>query len=66
MSYYTAVRASTLEYLGSIKMEEFERKVKLPFGEFSVAGVFSLLVGHTAQHTGEISYLRGLQRGMDK
>jgi hypothetical protein len=66
MEYYAAVRATTLEYLNTLKVDDFERKVTLPFGEFNVAGVYSLLVGHTAQHTGEISYLRGLQRGMDK
>jgi hypothetical protein len=66
MAYYTAVRKQTLAYLDAIKPADFEKKVKLPFGEFTMAGVFSLIIGHTAQHIGEISYLRGLQRGMDK
>jgi hypothetical protein len=66
MSYYDAVRVKTLEYLQGISPAEFERKVKLPFGEFSVAGMFSLVVSHSAGHIGEISYLRGLLRGMDK
>ncbi len=65
-TYYDTVRASTLEYLQSMKPEGFERKVKMPFGEFTVAGIFSLIVSHTAQHLGEIGYLRGLLRGMDK
>jgi hypothetical protein len=66
MSYYDSVRAKTLEYLQGITPSEFERKVKLPFGEFTVAGMFSLIVSHTTGHIGEISYLRGLLRGMDK
>jgi hypothetical protein len=66
MAYYAAVRQQTLDYLNSLDAAGFERKIKLPFGEFSVAGVVSLIVGHTAQHTGEMSYLRGLQRGLDK
>jgi hypothetical protein len=66
MEYFQAVRAGTLAYLNSLKTEDFERKVTLPFGEFNVAGIFSIIVGHAAQHTGEISYLRGLQRGLDK
>jgi len=66
MSYYDTVRAKTIEYLGGISPAEFERKVKLPFGEFTVAGMFSLVVNHTAGHIGEISYLRGMLRGMDK
>lgn len=66
MQYYDTVRAKTVEYLEGISPDEFERKVKLPFGEFSVAGMFSLIVSHTSQHLGEIAYLRGLLRGMDK
>jgi hypothetical protein len=66
MAYYTEVRAETRAHLNALKQADFDKKVKLPFGEFNVAGVFSIIVGHTAQHVGEISYLRGLQRGMDK
>lgn len=66
LGYYEAVRAKTLDYLNNLTPEMFERIVKLPFGEFSVAGIFSLIVTHAAEHTGEISYLRGLLRGMDK
>ncbi len=65
-SYYDSVRTKTLEYLASLKPADFDKKVKLPFGEFTVAGVLSIIVSHTAQHTGEIAYLRGLLRGMDK
>jgi hypothetical protein len=65
-AYYDAVRAKTLEYLAVLPPADFERKIKLPFGEFNVAGVFSIVASHTSQHTGEMTYLRGLQRGMDK
>ena len=66
MEYYDAVRFKTLDYLNSLTPEAFDRIVKLQFGEFTVAGVFSLVISHTAEHIGEISYLRGLLRGMDK
>jgi hypothetical protein len=66
LAYYDAVRAETLRYLASLTPADFERKVKLPFGEFTVAGVFSVIVSHTAQHNGEIGYLRGMLKGMDK
>ena len=66
LAYYDVVRSSTLEYLNEVSPEEFDRKVKLPFGEFTVSGIFSLIVSHTAQHIGEISFLRGMLRGMDK
>ena len=64
--YYDAVRARTLDYLNGLTSGAFDKTVKLPFGEFTVAGVFSIIVSHTAQHMGEISYLRGMLRGMDK
>ncbi len=66
LAYLAAVREKTLEYLDALPLDDFERKVQLRFGEFNVAGIFSIIVGHAAQHTGEMSYLRGLQRGMDK
>jgi hypothetical protein len=67
LAYYDAVRASTLAYLKSLSPADFDKKVTMPFfGEIAVAGIFSLIVSHTSQHIGEISYLRGLQRGMDK
>jgi uncharacterized damage-inducible protein DinB len=66
MAYATAVRAATREYFSSLTAESFDRKITMPrFGEMPVAVMLSLTVGHAAQHTGEISYLRGLQRGLD-
>jgi uncharacterized damage-inducible protein DinB len=62
-----AVRAKTKESLRGMAPEELDRTITFPnFGELPVATIFSLIVAHTSQHIGEISYLRGLQRGMDK
>ena len=66
LAYYDDVRAKTLDYLNGLTPDAFDKKVKLSFGEFTVAGVFSIIVSHAAQHMGEISYLRGMLRGMDK
>ena len=66
LDYYNSVCINTLDYLSGLAPGAFDKVVKLPFGEFTVAGVFSLVVSHTAQHLGEISYLRGMLRGMDK
>lgn len=67
MDYYTAVRAQTMSYLKTVTAAAFDKKYKMPyFGEITMAGIFSIIVNHSAQHIGEISYLRGLQRGMDK
>jgi uncharacterized damage-inducible protein DinB len=65
--YYAAVRAQTMSYLKTMTTAGFDKKIKMPyFGEVATAAIFSLIVSHTSQHIGEISYLRGLQRGMDK
>lgn len=66
LDYYDAVRAKTLDYLTTLTPDGFDKIVKLAFGEFTVAGVLSIIVRHAAQHIGEISYLRGMFRGMDK
>ena len=66
VAYNQAVRASTTKYLNNLDFGGFNRKVTLPFGEFTVASIFALIVRHTAQHIGEISYLRGMLRGLEK
>jgi uncharacterized damage-inducible protein DinB len=65
-AYVDAVRANTLNYLRTVKLEELDGKIKLPWGDFTVAGIISMTVTHAYQHLGEVSYLRGLQRGIDK
>jgi hypothetical protein len=67
LAYLDAVRANTLEYLKSLTAADLDRKITMAhFGEISVAAFFSVITSHSSQHMGEISYLRGLQRGMDK
>ncbi|MCX7911667.1 MAG: DinB family protein [Dehalococcoidales bacterium] len=67
LTYVDAVRAQTKAYLATLKDADFERKIKMPWGgEMPVAVVFSIIVGHASQHIGEMSYLRGMQRGLDK
>jgi uncharacterized damage-inducible protein DinB len=66
LEYTAAVRAQTLACLDSMQPADFERKIKVPWGEMPAIMIFSMIVGHATQHLGEVSYLRGLQRGMDK
>lgn len=68
LAYYDAVREKTLDYLKVSTPDVFDKKITLgpPFGEMATANILSIIVSHSAQHIGEISYLRGLQRGMDK
>jgi len=67
MAYYDSVQEHTMACLRDMSPGTMDKKLSLPwFGEITVAGIFAILVGHTAQHIGEISYLRGLQHGLDK
>ena len=84
LAYADAVRKDTLEYLSSLKPEDFDKKVSLPPPPVAmvspsgrpapprpplnpaVGSMLLHLVTHLSEHAGEISYLRGLQRGMDK
>ncbi|MFC2039136.1 DinB family protein [Chloroflexota bacterium] len=69
MAYTDAVRKQTLEFLEDLTPEKLAQKVEverqMPF-EPVVGVLLMVVVTHTAQHAGEISYLRGLKRGMDK
>ncbi len=67
MGYADAVRTRTLEYLKGMTAGQFDKRITMPrTGETPVASVFGRMVGHLSQHLGEISYIRGLKRGMDK
>ncbi len=75
IAYAEAVGKDTDEYLRKLTPAELDRKIELPlnpsrpspFGPNPTVGLLLVfLVTHLAQHAGEISYLRGLQRGMDK
>ena len=80
IAYFDAVRARTLDYLKDIPEAELERKITMPaFGpppapgapprppmEVAIGSMLFNTVTHLVQHIGEISYIRGLQRGMDK
>jgi hypothetical protein len=64
--YYKVVRIQALSAVKSITPERLDQVIHLPFGEFSVSAMFVMTVSHQSQHIGEMSYLRGLQRGMNK
>jgi hypothetical protein len=82
MAYAEALRKQTLEYLDKIRPEDFDKKLNLPpmppppagappapprpAFNFTVGTMLLMLVTHLSQHAGEISYLRGLYRGLNK
>ena len=67
LGYSDAARAKTLEYLKTAPGSDFDRVINMPrFGDVTVGALFMLVIVHQAQHVGEIAYLRGMQRGMNK
>lgn len=65
-AYGAAVRKQTLASLKKLKAAELDKMIKLPWGEMPLAAIWSMISGHATQHLGEMSYIRGIQRGMDK
>ena len=66
LAYGAAVRRQTLAKLNKAKAADFEGTVKLPWGEVPKAAIWSMVSGHATSHHGEMSNIRGIQRGMDK
>ena len=61
-AYGQAVADSVDQMLASITATELSRSVETPFGASSVQFLISgAIIGHTHNHTGEISCLKGLQ-----
>jgi uncharacterized damage-inducible protein DinB len=67
-AYFETVRAKTIEYLGGLSSADLGKKITvLPFpGETTVASMLALIVSHSIGHFAEMSYLRGILRGLDK
>ena len=66
LDYGTAVRNETKAYIDSISADDFDEIISMqPFGDMPKAFLLSLTVSHAAGHLGEMSYIRGLQRGLD-
>ena len=66
LGYGEAVRTRTKEYLSSKKRSGLDDMVETPaFGEMNIGQIFSVMLCEIAFHTGQIAYLRGLQRGIN-
>jgi hypothetical protein len=67
LAYYEAVRRETLEYLDRSTPEDLTR---CPDPErrpgYTVVRMFGHLVVEASQHTGQVAYIRGLQRGSNR
>jgi hypothetical protein len=65
-AYGKSVRAETEKYLTKLSPEDFDEVKTTMFGETPVSTILTMLINELALHTGHITYLRGLQRGLDK
>ena len=74
--YFEAVRSNTFKYLASAGGEWFDsvpERTPFPentdatkhFKEFTIGRYFRQLISEENQHLGQISYIRGLQRGIN-
>ncbi len=67
VGYAEAVRARTAEYLRSATASELDKVIHSPrLGDVTIGAYIALMLVHLAEHAGDISYIRGLQRGLDK
>ncbi|MBI2859780.1 MAG: DinB family protein [Chloroflexi bacterium] len=67
LAYGDAVRARTVECLNGMTNDRFDKIITVErLGDVAIGFVFARLLVHASTHVGDISYLRGLQRGLDK
>lgn len=71
MEYYRAVRSGTTQYFENEMQEaDLAAVVKHPSGDSRLDWTYDKVLGHLlaeeAQHLGQVSYLRGMMRGLDK
>lgn len=67
LAYADAVRAKTTEYVQGLTPAKCDQKVTWGrMGEFTIGALVALVINHASQHVGEVSYVRGLQRGANK
>jgi uncharacterized damage-inducible protein DinB len=67
MGYYDSVRRETLRYLDGLTGADLDNRPdpnRRPV--YTVGKMFSHVIVEEAQHVGQVAYLRGLQRGINK
>jgi hypothetical protein len=67
LAYADAVSAETKKYLVGVTPQELERIVNLSYlGDLPIGKLLARSIIHLSGHVGEMSYIRGLKRGMNK
>jgi uncharacterized damage-inducible protein DinB len=65
-AYADAVRPATLAYLKDLDLSKLDTKLLHHGNEMTVGGALAHLVTEIGEHSGQIGYLRGLQRGIEQ
>jgi hypothetical protein len=67
LDYHKAVRSNTIEYMKTVKPADLEAKIPFFGGrEMPRSFIFSILLSEIFQHSGQIAYLRGMLKGLNK
>jgi len=67
LAYAEAVRAETKKYVSNLTPQELERIVNISYlGDLPIGKLFARMIIHLSGHVGEMSYIRGLKRGLNK
>ena len=66
MEYYQSVRLEVLQFIDSLTAEDLDNVPRAHLPEDSVGSILSHLVVEEAQHVGQVAYIRGIQRGLNK
>ena len=67
MAYYESARRETFGFLDGLSADDLDRcpePERRP--DYSIGRMLSHVIVEEAQHTGQVAYLRGLQRGINK
>ncbi|MDA1349440.1 MAG: DinB family protein [Chloroflexi bacterium] len=64
--YADSVRAATLDFLDSLSQEDLDRCPDPKRPENSIGRMLSHVIVEESQHVGQIAYIRGIQRGINK
>ena len=64
MEYYESARKETFEFLEGLSASDLDRHPEPE--RYSIGQMFSHIIVEEAQHTGQVAYLRGLQRGINQ
>jgi hypothetical protein len=67
LGYSDAVRKETKKYLAGVTPQKLESIINVSYlGDISISMLFARMIIHLSGHVGEMSYIRGLKRGMNK